>query len=57
VGNYFTSEGRPGQDDRAMIADAGFVIEGADEPTLPAERHDLVVTRRRGAGTSAAANT
>jgi biotin synthase len=57
LGDYLTSEGQPGQDDRAMIADAGFVIEGVDEPTLPGERHDLVVTRHRGAGTSAAANT
>jgi biotin synthase len=57
LGDYLTSEGQAAQDDRAMIADAGFVIEGVDEPTLPAERHDLVVTRHRGAGTSAAANT
>jgi biotin synthase len=57
LGDYLTSEGQAGQDDRAMIADAGFVIEGVDEPTLPSERHDLVVTRHRGAGTSAAANT
>jgi biotin synthase len=57
LGDYLTSEGQPGHDDRAMIADVGFVIEGADEPTLPAERHNLVVTRHRGAGTSAAANT
>ena len=57
LGDYLTSEGQPGQDDRALIADAGFVIEGTDEPTLPGQRHDLVVTRHRGAGTSAAANT
>jgi biotin synthase len=57
LGDYLTSQGQPGHDDRAMIADAGFVIEGVDEPTLPAARHDLVVTRHRGAGTSAAANT
>lgn len=57
LGDYLTSEGQPGQDDRAMIADGGFVIEGVDERTLPGERHDLVVTRHRGAGTTAAANT
>jgi biotin synthase len=57
LGDYLTSEGQPGQDDRTMIADAGFVIEGADEPTIPGKRHDLVFTRQRGAGTSAAANT
>ena len=57
LGDYLTSQGQPGQDDRAMIADAGFVIEGADDPTLPDHRRDLVITRHRGAGTSAAANT
>ena len=39
-----------------MIADAGFVIEGADQPTLPVHRHDLV-TRHRGAGTTTPVNT
>jgi biotin synthase len=57
LGDYLTSQGQSGQDDRAMIADAGFVIEGVDEPTLPPERHNLVVTRRRGAGTATPANT
>ena len=50
LGDYLTSQGQPGQDDRAMIADAGFVIEGLDQPTLPVDRPDLV-TRHRGAGT------
>lgn len=40
-----------------MIVDAGFVIEGADEPTLPAHRHDLVIARRRGVGGTVPANT
>jgi biotin synthase len=40
-----------------MIADAGFVIEGLDQPTLPTHRHDLVITRNRGAGTTTPANT
>jgi len=57
LGDYLTSEGQPGHDDRAMIADAGFVIEGVDEPTLPDHRRDLVVTRQRGAGTTTPANT
>lgn len=57
LGDYLTSQGQPGQDDRAMIADAGFVIEGLEEPTLPVERHDLVITRQRGAGTTTPANT
>ncbi|RJO73614.1 biotin synthase BioB [Nocardia panacis] len=56
LGDYLTSEGQPGVDDRQLIADAGFVIEGADEPTLPAARHDLVTVRRRGAGTELPAN-
>jgi len=57
LGDYLTSEGRPGDEDRAMIADAGFVIEGAAEQTLPTHRHDLVTIRRRGAGTALLANT
>ncbi|MEV6848975.1 biotin synthase BioB [Actinoplanes sp. NPDC051411] len=52
LGDYLTSEGQPGADDRRMIADAGFTIEGAQEQTLPAARHDLVAIRCRGAGTS-----
>lgn len=56
LGDYLTSEGQPGADDRQMITDAGFTIEGADEPTLPAARHDLVAIRRRGAGTGLPAN-
>ncbi|SHF65192.1 biotin synthase BioB [Streptoalloteichus hindustanus] len=56
LGDYLTSEGQPGADDRQMIADAGFTIEGVDEPTLPEARHDLVAIRRRGAGTDLPAN-
>ncbi|RJL31942.1 biotin synthase BioB [Bailinhaonella thermotolerans] len=54
LGDYLTSEGQPGADDLQMIADSGFVVEGADEPTLPAARHDLVTIRRRGAGSAKA---
>ena len=36
LGDYLTSEGQPGADDLQMIADAGFVVEGIDERTLPA---------------------
>jgi biotin synthase len=57
LGDYLTSEGQPGTDDRALIADAGFVIEGLDERTLPEARHDLVAIRRRGAGTDLPPNT
>jgi hypothetical protein len=56
LGDYPTSEGQPGADDRQMIADAGFTIEGAEEQSLPDARHDLVVLRRRGAGTDLPAN-
>jgi biotin synthase len=56
LGDYLTSEGQPGEDDRQLIADAGFTIEGLDEQTLPAARHDLVALRRRGAGTDLPSN-
>jgi biotin synthase len=52
LGDYLTSEGQPGHDDREMIIDSGFTIEGLDEQTLPRHRQDLVTLRRRGAGTS-----
>lgn len=49
LGDYLTSEGRPGREDLAMIADAGMVVEGlADARPAPAP----VALRRRGAGTS-----
>ncbi len=57
LGDYLTSEGQPGAADLAMIADAGLVVEGVDEQTLPDARHDLVVLRRRGPGTALPANT
>ncbi len=56
LGDYLTSEGQSGVDDRDMIADAGFIVEGTDEQTLPAARHDLVAIRRRGVGTDQPAN-
>ncbi|WP_158886915.1 biotin synthase BioB [Amycolatopsis anabasis] len=56
LGDYLTSEGQSGVDDRRLIADAGFVIEGLAEQTLPDARHDLVALRRRGAGTDRPAN-
>jgi biotin synthase len=57
LGDYLTSEGQAGAKDLDMIADAGFVVEGAAEQTLPQARHDLVTLRRRGAGTDLPANT
>ncbi|PZS29669.1 MAG: biotin synthase BioB [Pseudonocardiales bacterium] len=56
LGDYLTSEGQAGDEDRTMIIDAGFVIEGVAEQTLPDARHDLVTIRRRGAGTDQPAN-
>lgn len=56
LGDYLTSEGQAGGADLEMIADAGFVVEGADEPTLPAHRRELVHPRRRGPGTALRAN-
>ncbi len=38
LGDYLTSEGQAGQDDLAMIADAGFEVEGTDTTTLPEHR-------------------
>jgi biotin synthase len=70
LGDYLTSEGQPGAADLAMIADAGFTVEGAQaQPTASAAAQrlepdpeqpahpDLVHVRRRGAGTSLPANT
>jgi biotin synthase len=56
VGDYLTSEGQPGRADLDMIADAGYVVEGATEDTLPEHRRDLVRLRLRGAGTKVAPN-
>jgi biotin synthase len=56
LGDYLTSEGQPGGRDLEMIADAGFTVEGAAEPTLPEHRRDLVKVRRRGPGTELPAN-
>ena len=57
LGDYLTSEGQPGEEDLRMIADAGFTVEGAAERTLPEARHELVVLRKRGAGSELPANT
>ncbi|PRW64466.1 biotin synthase BioB [Actinopolyspora mortivallis] len=56
LGDYLTSEGQTGDQDRQLITDAGFVVEGTEETTLPPERHDLVTVRRRGVGTDLAPN-
>jgi biotin synthase len=65
LGDYLTSEGQPGSADLAMIADAGFTVEGATPLETPdaapqmspaTPRPDLVHVRRRGAGTPNPAN-
>ncbi|MGW1835385.1 biotin synthase BioB [Streptomyces sp. BBFR2] len=38
LGDYLTSEGQAGKDDLAMIADAGFEVEGTGTTTLPEHR-------------------
>ncbi|MCO5973739.1 biotin synthase BioB [Actinoallomurus soli] len=57
LGDYLTSEGQAGDDDLRMIADAGFVVEGAERPSGPEARHDLVAIRDRGIGTDIEGNT
>ena len=57
IGDYLTSEGQAGSLDLQLIADAGFVVEGLEEVTLPSARYDLVSLRRRGPGTALPANT
>jgi len=66
LGDYLTSEGQPGAADLAMIADAGFTVEGArdapgelaaGQPATGLTGPDLVQVRRRGAGTALPANT
>ncbi|MEU5051749.1 biotin synthase BioB [Streptomyces sp. NPDC021096] len=42
LGDYLTSEGQEGKADLAMIADAGFEVEGADTTTLPEHRADAL---------------
>jgi biotin synthase len=61
LGDYLTSEGQPGAADLAMIADAGFTVEGVDgeagnDEAANGKRTDLVHVRRRGAGTDQPAN-
>jgi biotin synthase len=63
LGDYLTSEGQSGQADLDMIRDAGFTVEGAQEPVEDsATDHDTAGhegprIRRRGAGTAVPANT
>ncbi len=59
VGDYLTSEGQAGAADRQMIADAGFVIEGAEFEAKATDRTQLatkVELRRRGPGSTLPAN-
>ncbi len=56
IGDYLTSEGQAASIDLELISDAGFVVEGLEDITLPSARHELVTLRRRGPGTVVAAN-
>lgn len=56
LGDYLTSEGQKGILDLELIADAGFVVEGLEDVTLPPSRQELVTLRRRGPGTEIPAN-
>lgn len=54
LGDYLTTEGQPGEADIAMIADMGYVIEGADEGHLQGSGdagRSPVHLRHRGVGT------
>jgi biotin synthase len=61
LGDYLTSEGAPGSAELEMIADAGFVVEGAGTTTLPPRgvhsRPMVPTVRRRGPGTALPGNT
>ncbi|WP_413802698.1 biotin synthase BioB [Streptomyces iranensis] len=50
LGDYLTTEGQAGEDDLAMIADAGFEVEGTDTTTLPAHRADAAAAAGSGSG-------
>lgn len=50
LGDYLTTEGQAGKDDLAMIADAGFEVEGTDTTTLPAHRADALAAAGAGCG-------
>ncbi|WP_275562307.1 biotin synthase BioB [Streptomyces sp. 5-6(2022)] len=50
LGDYLTTEGQAGKDDLAMIADAGFEVEGTDTTTLPAHRADAAAAAGAGCG-------
>ncbi len=57
LGDYLTSEGALAGDDLQMIRDAGFVVEDANEGTLPPHRQAVMpALRRRGPGTCRPAN-
>ncbi|MHA6758764.1 biotin synthase BioB [Streptacidiphilus sp. PAMC 29251] len=55
LGDYLTTEGQTGQADLDMIADAGFVVEGTEEKTMPADRAAASVGAT--AGTNAGTTT
>ncbi|WP_055551457.1 biotin synthase BioB [Streptomyces sp. NBRC 110028] len=54
LGDYLTTEGQSGKDDLAMIADAGFEVEGTDTRTLPQHRADALAAAGGGCGSHGA---
>jgi biotin synthase len=56
LGDYLTSEGQPGAADLAMIADAGFTVEGADTDALLAAAGITAGTAAADGGAAAAAD-
>jgi biotin synthase-like enzyme len=55
-GTTSPARAQAGSMDLQMIADAGFVVEGQEERSLPAARRHLVALRRHGPGTAVPAN-
>ena len=56
LGDYLTAEGQAAEEDLALIADHGFTVLGADEPTGDGATATVPAIRRRGAGTNVPAN-
>ncbi|MFE9423825.1 biotin synthase BioB [Kitasatospora sp. NPDC006697] len=55
LGDYLTSEGQAGQADLDMIKDAGFVVEGQGEASLPRHRSEYAEQLAGGCGGHGAA--
>lgn len=56
IGDYLASEGQPAGADLEMIADAGLVVEGAEDLVPSPRCREELGARRRGAGSERPAN-